>query len=165
MNQAQLVVGIAILVLVALVCALMLRSWRRRARRDAAIGTPAVAPQGLAAPFAELEGQHVGTTLSGDALERVAVEPFSFRAHGTIGAGVDGVVVRLDGNRPAFIPASDVVGVSRASWTIDRGVEEDGLNRLTWRLNGTELDSYYRMRDPKAFDAAIERMLTERTPA
>lgn len=165
MSSAQLVGALAILVLVVVVFSLMLRSWRRRVRRGAELGTPLTPPPELPEPFGVLEAQHLGTTLAGAPLDRVAVAPFAFRAHGTVEPGPDGVVVVLDGAEPAFIPASDVVGRSRASWTIDRGVETDGLNRLTWRLNGTELDSYYRMRDPNAFDAAIDRLLTERTPA
>jgi hypothetical protein len=164
MSGPQLTVGVAILVLVAAIFALMVRSWRRRARRGAAIGAPAAAPAGLGAPFAVLEGLHLGTTLAGLPLERVVIAPFGFRARGVLELGADGIQVRLDGGDPAFIPPQDVVGRSRASWTIDRGVEEDGLNRLTWRLNGTELDSYYRMREPEAFDTAIDRLLTERTP-
>jgi hypothetical protein len=69
-------------------------------------------------------------------------------------------VVTLVGSDPWFIPRSDLLGARRASWTIDRGVEEDGLNQVAWALRGpngvvTDVESYFRLREPQAFDSAI----------
>jgi hypothetical protein len=170
MSREQLFVGIAILVLVIVIFVLMALSWRRRGARQASIGELAGPPAGHAEPFAILEGLHLATTLAGRPLERVIVEPLEFRARGVVAIGFDGVELSLAGSAPAFIPARSIQEHARASWTIDRGVEENGLNVLTWRLTApdgsdTELDSAFRMREPEAFDAAIARLLTERTPA
>jgi hypothetical protein len=76
-------------------------------------------------------------------------------------------VATLVGSEPWFVPRADLRGVRRASWTIDRGVEEDGLNLVAWTLTGpdgrrAELDSYFRLRDPQAFDSAIA-LITSQT--
>lgn len=165
MSREQLLVGIAILVLIVIVFVLMAVSWRRRSNRGAAIGALAVPPAVVAEPFAILEGLHLGTTLAGKPLERVVVEPLEFRARGVLAIGPDGVELSLAGSEPAFIPAHDIQSHARASWTIDRGVEQDGLNVLTYRLGDTELDSAFRMREPEAFDTAITRLITKRSHA
>lgn len=165
MSREQLLVGIAIVVLVAVFFVLMAVSWRRRSSRGAAIGALPSPPAAAAEPLAILEGLHLGTTLAGKPLERVVVEPLAFRARGVLAVRADGVELRLAGSEPAFIPAHDIQSHSRASWTIDRGVENDGLNVLTYRLGATDLDSAFRMRDPETFDTAIGRMITERSRA
>lgn len=165
MNQAQLIVGILIAALVAGVFVLMLRSWRRRVTRQSAIGSPDAPPEDAGAAFATLEGLHLGTTAAGKPLERIAVPPLGFRARGVLLIGPDGVELQLDGARPVFVPAGAIAAHSRASWTIDRGVEEDGLNLLAWSLHGTPVDSYFRMREPQAFDHAIQRLMSERSAA
>lgn len=165
MNQSQLIVGSAILVLILVVFVLMAVSWRRRGARNpaGALGAP---PAGVAAS-AVLEGLHVGTTLAGQPLERVTVKPLGFRARGELAVRPDGVELRLDGSAPVLIPLTSIRSQSRATWTIDRGVEEDGLNVLTWALGDTELDSAFRMREPDAFEDAVARLITgaERTNA
>ncbi len=161
MNQSQLIVGILIAVLVVGVFLLMLRSWRRRVARQAPLGALATPPAGIA--FATLEGLHLGTTFAGRPLDRVAVTPLGFRARGLVLVRPDGVELQLDGAGPVFIPVADLIGHGRATWTIDRGVEEDGLNRISWRLHGTSLDSYFRMREPDGFDDAVDRLIAERS--
>lgn len=169
MTTAQLVVGGAILLFVLLAFALMALSWRRRRRAQSAFGVIPAPPEAPAEPFAVLAGLHVGTTVAGAPLNRLALEPLGFRARGTVSVGSDGILLRLDGSRDAFIPAADLVGYGRAAWTIDRGVELEGLNVLSWRLHrtapdtaqppaGTELETHFRMDDPAALDAALDRL-------
>ncbi len=68
-----------------------------------------------------------------------------------------GVVLDLAGRGPVFIPKTAIRGVGRATWTIDRVVDADGLVFVRWVLGTTEVDSYLRSADP-------DRLVTALTP-
>ena len=151
---------------------LMVFSWRRRVRRQAGLGRPLPVPAEIGASVGAFSGLYLATTLAGERLQRVAVRPLGFRAEGSLLVAEGGLVVTLVGSEPWFVPKTDFLGARRASWTIDRGVEEDGLNLVAWTLTGpdghrTELESYFRLREPQAFDSAIAQIApkTEGTPA
>ena len=61
---------------------------------------------------------------------------------------------------PRAIPVAAITGIERATWTIDRGVEPNGLNAITWMLGDTELTSFLRLDDPEGFDAATTQYTT-----
>jgi hypothetical protein len=156
-----------ITILVALgVLALMLRSWRRRSKRDAAL--PAGYPQ-PAEPGRELASAavlYVATTPRDQPLERLAIPGLGFRARGGISVTSQGVLLELAGSPAQFIPADAVELVTDATWAIDRVVEPGGLFLLGWRLAAaptsnstatatadpagtpTSVDSYFRFSDP-----------------
>ncbi len=153
--------GLALFILLGLVLlGLMVVSWQRRKRRQAGIGAPRPVPEDVGASIGVFPGLYLATTLADQRLQRVAIRPFGFRAEGSLLVAERGLVVTLVGSDPWFIPKSDLLAARRASWTIDRGVEEDGLNLIAWQLAATGgtvtgLDSYFRLRDPEAFDAAV----------
>jgi hypothetical protein len=164
--------GLALVILLGVaLLLLMVFSWRRRTRRQAGLGRPVAAPEDVGASIGSFSGLYLATTLAGRRLERVAIRPLGFRASGSVLVAEGGLVVTLVGSDPWFIPTSDLGGARRASWTIDRGVEEDGLNQITWTLRGpngtaTVVESYFRLHDPQAFDSAIAQIATntEGTP-
>ena len=166
-------IGLLLFVLLAVVLlALMVFSWRRRGARQAKIGTPSKVPDDLGASLGSFSGLYLATTLADQRLQRIAARPLGFRAEGSVLVAERGLVITLVGSEPFFIPATDFTGARRASWTIDRGVEEDGLNLVAWSLTAadgerTELESYFRLREPQAFDTAIAQFApsTEGTPS
>jgi hypothetical protein len=69
------------------------------------------------------------------------------------------VLLRITGEPDVFLDRASIVGVGRATWTIDRAVERDGLVVLSWRLDtATVADSYLRLQggDPDALVHAID---------
>ena len=56
-----------------------------------------------------------------------------------------------------------MLGVGVATWTVDRGVERDGLIFVRWELGGTPIDSYLRSDDPPALLAALNGIETTPT--
>lgn len=139
---------------------LMFLGWRARKRRQSGIQRPLAAP-----PESELgrlegtfEGFYVATTAAGNPLDRIAVRGLGFRAKSFVIVAEAGVVVQIPGEDDPFIPVDDVRNFHEATWTIDRVVEEKGLQVLTWTLGDTQVDSYFRMEQPKAFANAIEAM-------
>ena len=160
--------GLALFILLGVaLLLLMVFSWRRRTRRQAGLGRPLPVPAGVGASIGSFSGLYLATTLADQPLQRVVVRPLGFRAEGSLLVAEGGLVVTLVGSEPFFLPKADLTGFRRASWTIDRGVEEDGLNLIAWRLNGTPLESYFRLREPQAFDTAIAQIApaTEGTPS
>jgi hypothetical protein len=144
-----------VLAFLALVLLLMVLGWRARRRRQSALGEPQHPPADLGTPLGAFAGLYVATTLGGQPLERVAVRGLGFRARTTVSVSTAGVVVPVAGQADTFIPAADVVSVGRATWTIDRVVETDGLVLVAWRLDGTDVDSYFRVADPDGLLAAL----------
>jgi hypothetical protein len=153
--------GITLVVLLAVgLLVLMALSWRRRKARQAGLGAPAAMPADPGVSMLEADGLYLATTPAGRPLERIAIAPLGFRADAALTVTDRGLVVALTGSAPFFVPAADLTGVRRASWTIDRGVEEDGLNLIAWTIRdaegtGTALESYFRLREPRAFDDAM----------
>jgi len=70
-------------------------------------------------------------------------------------------VLDLAGTAPAFIALADIRGVGLASWTIDKGVDQDGLVFVRWDLGGTPVDTYLRADDPDR----LLSLLTELSPS
>ena len=112
----------------------MRRSWARRSARDAAIG------QHSALPSAPLRWngrvQYVASTRADAPLERLALPGLDFRGFAEVTVSNAGVSIQVDGASPVSIPTSAIDGVERGSWTIDRGVGQDGLVQLRWRSAG-----------------------------
>ncbi|GAA3866679.1 hypothetical protein GCM10022381_07850 [Leifsonia kafniensis] len=113
---------------------LMLRSWRRRTRRDAglAAGYPAPAES---APLESAGVLYVATTPRDAPLERLAIPGLAFRARATLTVTDAGAIVAPNGENSVFIPVSAIERVTEATWAIDRAVETGGLLLIGWMLN------------------------------
>lgn len=152
-----------VVIVMVLLLGLLVLGWRARTRRQAGIPKPAPVPADLGPAIATLEGKYVATTASGDRLDRIAVHGLGFRGTAFVVVAEAGLLVQLPG-KDLWIPRDDVLGLSRATWTIDRVVEPDGLQVVQWRLAEHRLESAFRMNEPRAFENAVHRLL-ERNPA
>lgn len=93
------------------------------------------------------EGLYVGTSEAGLPLQRVAVGPLSYRGKASLGTDSSGLVLHVRGSRPLLIPFSGGVRAGRATWTIDKSVEPDGLLMVQWSLGPHLVESYFRLVD------------------
>jgi hypothetical protein len=152
--------GAIVLALLVLLLALMWLGWRNLKRRSAGIPAPQAIPATDAAEVLRTTGMHVATTHAGRPLDRVVVRGLGFRANADIRVTEAGIELRLAGGAECFVPAPAIRSVGRASWTIDRAVERDGLVVVTWTLGDTAIDTNLRVEDPAALVAAIS-VLTE----
>lgn len=149
--------AIVIVVVVAVILSLMVLSWRRRGRAQAYLPELAAVPADTGEVIGSFDGLYLATTPSGEPLNRIAVRGLGFRQRGKLVVTAGGFILLDD----RFIPLADVTGVSRASWTIDRGVEPDGLSVISWTLGGTSLDSYFRLDDPEGFIEAASSIIQQ----
>jgi hypothetical protein len=151
-KQVSAVIVIAAL---ALFLALIALGWRSRKRRQGSIAAPQRVPGVLGVVAGSFPGFYVATTIAGDRLNRVAVHGLGFRAKTEVVVAETGVVVPIAGQPEIFVPAADITAVARATWTIDRVVESDGLTMIAWNLGDTAVESYFRVDDSAAFLAAL----------
>jgi len=157
----------AALMLAVLVLALLLAwwGWRSRVRRYREL--PALKPSSTlsARPQLVYSVLYVATTEAHSPMERIARRPLGFRARVNLGTGPEGVWLDIAGESEVFIPSSQLHAVGRATWTIDRVVDSDGLIFLRWSWGSQLVDSYFRSVDFPAEDIqrAIEVALTDDT--
>ncbi|MFD4420086.1 hypothetical protein ACFWN7_01090 [Agromyces sp. NPDC058484] len=148
-------IGAAVAIAVVVVVAwLMIRSWRRRTKRDATLSAYPI-PPALRAATLDAEVLYVATTPAGEPLERLALPGLAFRGTARVEVSRDGLVLRVAGEPATYLPADRIVAVGKASYAIDRGVEPEGLVVITWiarvadpELVAPHVDSHLRARYP-----------------
>jgi hypothetical protein len=150
--------AVVVFAILALALGLMLLGWLRRRRRQRGIPALSAPPADLGAVLATADVLYLATTRAGSPYDRIAVRGLGFRARGSVTVAESGLVLDLAGAH-RFIPADDLRGVGRATWTIDRVVEADGLVLVGWRLGDEVLDSYFRADAPAALVAAIQPLV------
>jgi hypothetical protein len=147
---------IIIVTVIVFALALMGLGWAGRRRRQRDIAAPLAVPTAVTEVVVSVPVLYVATTRADTPLDRVAVHGLGFRAPGRIDVHADGVVLTISGRHPWFVPRADVRASGRATWAIDRVVEEGGLVVLAWRLGEADVDSYFRVTDPRAIEATAE---------
>ncbi len=147
---------VSVVVPIAVVFALMAIGWRNRRRRQSGIGELDAPPAELGEIARRDDLLYVATTRAGSPLDRIAVAGLGFRARAVVTVAATGIELDLAGRPAAFIPKSAIIGVGRATWTIDRAISGDGLVFVRWRHGDVELDSYVRSAKPADLVAAIE---------
>ena len=147
-----------VLALMVALLALLLLGWRARQKRQSGIAKPLAAPADLGTLVGEFSGKYVATTVHDDPLERIAVHGLGFRGSVTLTVTAEGLLARIAGAKDIWIPREAVRNVRRATWTIDRVVEPDGLQLVSWQLGDQTLDSYFRMDAPTDCGAAIQTL-------
>ncbi len=150
--------AVSVIVIVIPAAILAIWGWRRRVRRQQGVHELPAVPTGLAVRSSH-RGKYVATTSAGDRLDRIAVRGLAFRGLATAVVTDDGLIVARDGELDLWIARDALVGMERATWTIDRVVERNGLHLVRWRLAEREVDTYLRLDEPRAFDEAMTPLL------
>jgi hypothetical protein len=140
-----LLVGV-VMAITALVLWAMWRGWQGRLRRQGDLPMPASdapGPWQMAA-----EGMMLGTSSSGDWLDRIVVADLGVPSRSVMHFADSGVWIERIGARSVFIPSPQIRGVR-----LDRGVagmvrEKDGVLVVTWQLGDRLVDTGFRADDP-----------------
>lgn len=143
--------------------ALMVFGWRARTRRQRDLASPEAVPADRGALLGEFSGRYVATSAGGEPLDRITAHGLGFRGSATVRVSDLGVLLDRVGERPIWIPRDDLLGVRRATWTIDRVVEPDGLTVLDWRLGDRSVETALRLDDPRGADMTLTTLTTGRT--
>lgn len=143
MNQREWVAIVAALLFIALVM-LAARAIGRRSR-DEAWMIPSATTVAESAPLAIAQCQYVSTVYANEPLRRFGGKPLLFRGNAAVSIFDSFVLVERDAEQPLQISLKDIVEVGRASASVDRGVELNGLLSLTWLANGTPVTTNLRL--------------------
>ncbi|MGO2469671.1 MAG: PH-like domain-containing protein [Microbacterium gubbeenense] len=159
----ELAVGIMI-ALAVMMLALMAWGWIRRTRRDSDVAIPFGSTIG-GATFSAV-GFYVATTRHDSPLDRIAARPLAFRSRADITVTDAGLGLSMPGETDVFVPAAHILGAGRATWTIDRTVERNGLVMVAWSDGSQILDTYLRLQDdePATLVAAIDQIASAESP-
>lgn len=105
---------------------------------------------------------YVSTVFADKALTRVWAHGLGGRGRAFIAISPEGISISRQGESGFLIPTKNLTGVSRASATIDKAVERDGLLVLLWTLGGDELATHLRIvnHDKRK---VMESLITEAT--
>lgn len=130
--------------LVALVVVLIYLSNRSvRKAQESAIPQPA-ASLSIEHPHA---GYYVSTVFAQKALTKVWAHGLGSRGKVFVGVDSQGISLSRLGEVGFLIPTDHLIGMTRASATIDKAVERDGLLVLIWKLGEDELATHLRIVD------------------
>jgi len=142
--------------LIALALWGMRRGWQGRVARHSSMAEPSAfdAPATSGVP-----GLYLGTSVSGDWLDRVAVHELGVRSRASFHLVDGGLGIRRDGSRSFLIPASAVRGVRT-----DRGVAgtvrgKDSVIVVTWILADDVLDTGIRADDGADHAALLDGLM------
>ena len=166
----KVVPTLIIAAILALIFAMMAVGWRTRRRRQSHLVGLSPVPSEFGAVLLIEDLLYVATTAAEEPLERIAVHGLGFRARAVLTVTESGIRLELAGAAPGFLPSSALVGVGRATWTIDRVLRNDGLVFVRWTqtdASGTvvTLDSNFRSTDPDALVAAVEKIVPASAPS
>lgn len=150
-------IGAIAISLVALIAALIFFS-NRSLRRAQESSLPE--PHTGSAVEDAIAGFYVSTVFADAPLKRVWAYGLGGRGKALLGVTANGVTIERQGERNLLIAADQLVGVTRASATIDKGVERDGLLVLIWQLGDEELATHLRI-VAKSERRNFEEKLTE----
>ncbi len=145
--QKYLMAAISIAVL-AVAVFLVLRSSRRKSRAQASDGElgALIDLTALAGkPVVAAKGQYVATVFRDKPLERVVTGGLMYRGKAQLVVTDEGIGIERVGEESFAIPANLLLEVGRASATIDRGVEADGLLAISWLLGATQVTTQLRI--------------------
>lgn len=152
-------IGAAAISLVLLIAILIFLSNRSVRRAQESI---------MPAPAPSLTSEHrysafyVSTVFVESALTRVWAHGLGSRGKAFLAIEPAGLSVSRQGERGFLIPTKHLIGLTRASATIDKGVERDGLLVVIWQLGEDRLATHFRVVDPEK-RKQIESLIKEVT--
>lgn len=157
--DSKLLSALSVVIVLVVVVPLLIVGWRRRLRRQGDVGPLPTVPAEIGDVALTDDLFYVATTRAEQPLERIAARGLTFRGRAVVTVAASGVVLEIAGGAPLFLSASAIRGAGRATWTVDRVVEKDGLVFIRWMLNDRLVDTYLRSADPAALVAAIDALV------
>ncbi|EKF23892.1 putative eXPORT/MEMBRANE PROTEIN [Mycolicibacterium hassiacum DSM 44199] len=145
--MGSLIMAAIVVVAIAVVIQLMLRGWRRRAERQAAlIGALPPLPDTVGpAIVPPTRGLYVGSTLVPHWNDRVAVGDLGFRHKAVLTRYPEGIMLQRTGAGPIWIPDESITEIRTEKSLAGKALTHEGILAIRWRLpSGVEIDTGFR---------------------
>lgn len=155
---ASLIFAAVLVVLIGFLIQLMMRGWRHRAERQAAIvGTlPPVPDMVGTAIVAPTRGMYVGCTLVPRRHDRIAAGDLGYRTKAVLTRYPEGIMVQRSAGRPIWIPQEDIIDVRTERSIVGKAIPartHEGVLVVRWRLpSGVAIDTGFRADDRREYD-------------
>ena len=155
------VFGFLVVVAIGVVIRRMLRGWRHRAERQAALigDLPAVPALLTPAVVAPTRGLYLGSTIAGNWLERVTADDLGYRCRAVLTRYPEGILLERSGAGPIWMPETSISGVRTERAMAGKVIPGRGGPEATgailvirWRLpTGTDIDTGFRGDDRRDY--------------
>lgn len=154
----SLIFAAVLAVLIAFVISMMIRGWRHRGERQAAlIGTLPARPDELGAAVISTRGHYCGCALSPDWHERVAVGDLGFRGKAVLTRYPAGIMLQRSGASPVWIPQESITAIRTERGIAGKTVSRRGILVIRWRLpSGVEIDTGFQASNRSDYDGWLE---------
>ncbi|ORB17377.1 PH-like domain-containing protein [Mycobacterium noviomagense] len=143
----SLIFAAVLALVIALVISLMVRGWRHRGERQAAlIGALPEVPETVgSAIVAPTSGIYVGCTLAPRWHDRVAVGDLGYRSKAVLTRYPEGILVQRSKASPIWIPQESITAIRTERGMVGKVTTRDGILAIRWRLpSGAEIDTGFR---------------------
>jgi len=146
-----------VLGVIALVLWAMRRGWQARVRRQADVPAPQM-PDTEPAKDA-LPGLYLGTSVSGDWLDRIAAHGLGVRSRASVDWSDSGIAIHRQGAPSLVIPAADLLGVRADSGVAATVRSKDSVVVVTWQLGERVVDTGFRADDSQAHRTVLDGLM------
>src|SRR5699024_602063 len=159
----SLIFAVVLVVLIGFVIQLMMRGWRHRAERQAAmIGTLPAVPDAVGPPtVTATRGRYVGCSLAPSWNDRIIAGDLGYRTKAVLTRYPEGIMVQRSAGRPIWIPQDSIIAVRTERGIAGKaipGKTDDGVLAIRWRLpSGAEIDTGFRADDRGEYARWLER--------
>lgn len=156
----SLIFAAVLAALIAFVISMMIRGWRHRGERQAAlIGTLPTRPDELGAAVISTRGHYCGCALSPDWHERVTVGDLGFRSKAVLTRYPAGIMLQRSGASPVWIPQESITAIRTERGIAGKTVSRRGILVIRWRLpSGVEIDTGFQASNRSDYDGWLEEL-------
>lgn len=141
----RLALTVALVVVLALACWGMWRSWRKRSEQALPVVT---APPDFRADL-QVRGRYVGTSPAEDWMQRVLANGMGAPGNAFANVGPAGILLTREGEPDIFIDAGEVTGAEIGRGVAAQVAEKDGLVLWSWNAGDAHLATGFRPEAPE----------------
>lgn len=153
----SLIFAAVLVVVITVVIQLMMRTWRRRALRQAElIGNLPDIPDEVGAASVTARGHYCGSMMAPGWSERIATGDLGYRSRAVLTRYAGGIMLERVRAQPIWIPKESITAIR-----MERGMggrpARIGILAIRWRLpSGIEIDTGFRANDRHDYDAWLQ---------
>jgi hypothetical protein len=142
----SLIFATGLVILIAVLIQLMMRSWRRRSQQHAElIGDLPGLPEQVGSASITTSGVYVGCTMAPAWSERITAGDLGYRSKAVLSRHPEGILVQRTRAHPIWIPMQSISAIRTERGIAGKVAARDGILAIRWRLpSGVKIDTGFR---------------------